>query len=318
MLLSAASNPHAPTLFAPAAAQMVQWTMAACRGHPVVCRMGDYVARHVAEESSGQFVDADRDHSILERTGPGIWSSSVHDFLLEAGAAIEGTVAGALVGDVRVLPQTVFGCASAAWNPQDSIPYVYHMFKGSWRQERPNILRVLLGTLLPGLFPLPEQKKAAPAQQQPVAPGSGQKAAQDSRKLRAAGVNGPAVAIVGIVPLAGAVALVGAVCYGVALHVGRRTRGGVGGSSAGSAGPAGRTRGLLSGSASHASLAALSSKSSGALDEPPLSSRSGSPLLRGEGEVACATGTAAQPPQTGFHHKRSWGSFSNLRSLQHL
>lgn len=60
---------------------MVQWAIASRPGHPVVCRMGQYVAKHVAEEQAGDFVDADRDHAILERTGPGIWSDSVHDYL---------------------------------------------------------------------------------------------------------------------------------------------------------------------------------------------------------------------------------------------
>lgn len=45
--------------------------------------MGQYVAKHVAEERAGEFVDPDRDHAILERTGPGIWSDSVHDYLLQ-------------------------------------------------------------------------------------------------------------------------------------------------------------------------------------------------------------------------------------------
>jgi hypothetical protein len=43
--------------------------------------MGQYVAKHVAEERAGEFLDPDRNHAILERTGPGIWSDSVHDYL---------------------------------------------------------------------------------------------------------------------------------------------------------------------------------------------------------------------------------------------
>lgn len=117
--------------------QMVQWAIASRKGHPVVCRMGDYVAAHVVEEQQGQFVDPDRNHAILERTGPGIWSSSVHDYISQAGGlTMEQLVAGGRVGDVRVLPQPVFGCASATFNPeQDPYPYVYHMFKGSWRAK---------------------------------------------------------------------------------------------------------------------------------------------------------------------------------------
>jgi hypothetical protein len=49
--------------------------------------MGQYVAKHVAEERAGEFLDPDRDHAILERTGPGIWSDSVHDYLRQVHTA---------------------------------------------------------------------------------------------------------------------------------------------------------------------------------------------------------------------------------------
>eukprot|EP00878_Enallax_costatus_P003344 GHUV01003552.1.p1 GENE.GHUV01003552.1~~GHUV01003552.1.p1 ORF type:complete len:731 (+),score=251.47 GHUV01003552.1:314-2506(+) len=129
--------------------QMVQWAIASRKGHPVVCRMGQYVAAHVAEEKRGEFIDPDRNHAILERTGPGIWSSSVHDYIREAGSqSVEQLVAGAKVGDVRILPQPVFGCASATFNPEyDPYPYVYHMFKGSWRAKHNNKVMSFISTL---------------------------------------------------------------------------------------------------------------------------------------------------------------------------
>jgi hypothetical protein len=128
--------------------QMVQWVIAAKRGHPVVCRMGDYVRAHVAKEASGEFFDPDRNHAILERTGPGIWSSSVHDYILEHGYNVTDVVAGVKVGDMRVLPQPVFGCPSSQFNPWfDPVPYVYHMFKGSWRKAPPSKLSLLVVTL---------------------------------------------------------------------------------------------------------------------------------------------------------------------------
>lgn len=129
--------------------QMVQWAIASRKGHPVVCRMGEYVAAHVAEEQQGQFIDPDRNHAILERTGPGIWSSSVHDYIKEAGSlSVEELVAGGKVGDVRVLPQPVFGCASATFNPEhDPYPYVYHMFKGSWRAKHNNKVMTFIRSL---------------------------------------------------------------------------------------------------------------------------------------------------------------------------
>jgi hypothetical protein len=106
--------------------QLVQWTIAARRGHPVVCRMGDYIARRLDAEEAGTAGEADRDHAILERTGPGRWSSSVHDYLKEQGVIPETLVGGGVVGDVRILPQSTFGCASNTVNRDDDMAYVYH------------------------------------------------------------------------------------------------------------------------------------------------------------------------------------------------
>jgi hypothetical protein len=157
--------------------QMVQWAIASRKGHPVVCRMGQYIADHVREEAAGEFVDPDRDHAILERTGPGIWSSSVHDYIKEfgSGVRVEDLVAGGKIGDVRVLPQPVFGCASATWNPtEDVLPYVYHMFKGSWKSKQPSKIVSFISTLYAKLH---HQKKQALA---------GQHAAQRAAALAAA------------------------------------------------------------------------------------------------------------------------------------
>lgn len=77
--------------------QMVQWVIAARPGHPVVCRMGRYVTQHVAKERAGLIRHHVRNHAILERTGPGIWSDSVHDYLRQ----------------VRIFRATSMGGASA-------------------------------------------------------------------------------------------------------------------------------------------------------------------------------------------------------------
>ncbi|GBF96338.1 alpha-1,6-mannosyltransferase subunit [Raphidocelis subcapitata] len=132
--------------------QIVQWTIAARPGHPVVCRMGDYVAAHVEAEAAGSLVEEDRDHAILERTGPGIWSSSVHDYLRQHGVTPEDLVGGGRVGDVRLLPQSVFGCASSTVNLSDPMAWAYHMFKGSWRLHEPGKLLQFISHLYAHLF----------------------------------------------------------------------------------------------------------------------------------------------------------------------
>jgi hypothetical protein len=192
--------------------QMVQWAIAAKRGHPVVCRMGEYVKHHVAKEQSGEFFDPDRNHAILERTGPGIWSSSVHDYIMEHGYNITDVVAGMKVGDVRILPQPAFGCASSTFNPEhDPVPYVYHMFKGSWRKAPPskvlhfleNVYRWLAGledldSMLQGWGPHDDvgaaDQDSGVADVAGAAPGSSSSSRSgnhllESRKLRAVGRN---------------------------------------------------------------------------------------------------------------------------------
>jgi len=154
--------------------QIVQWTIAARAGHPVVCRMGEYISRRMDQEASGAVSEEDRDHAILERTGPGIWSSSVHDYLRQHGVVPESMVGGGKVGDVRILPQSTFGCASSTVNLADPIAYVYHMFKGSWRLHEPGKLWQFITHFYAHLFDSPTSSKAAasPAVKQVVVPGS--------------------------------------------------------------------------------------------------------------------------------------------------
>lgn len=266
-------------------------------------------------------------------------------------------MSGALVRDVRVLPQTVLGCASSTWNPQDPVPYVYHMFKGSWRHEKPSGLRLFLARLAPALFPLPPEDKhhhnesgrggggagasAAADGSQKQQQGQGKQVA-DNRRLRmaaaaAAGrrVQAPQHVLggdltpsleLGAVPVLAVVLVAAAVC-GVALG---SSRGGGAAARMRAAGwlpVSGGGSGHGSGHGSHGSLQQLGGKCSGSLDEHSLlgmsqQPRSASPsaLLRMEAQVACVTGSAAQAPQAGRHsHKRSWGSFAALPgTLQQL
>lgn len=146
--------------------QMVQWSIASRPGHPVVCRMGQYVAKHVAEERAGEFLDPDRNHAILERTGPGIWSDSVHDYLRQVGnVSVEQLVGGGRVGDVRILPQPAFGCPTAVFDTADPLPYVYHMFMGSWKVSQPSAggLKVFIRKLSSSLHRTQQLKEGAPA-----------------------------------------------------------------------------------------------------------------------------------------------------------
>lgn len=94
--------------------QVVQWTMAARPGHPLLCGMRAAIraqlrqeAGHAAAPSHGvrlqlshqqqqyqlllQQHHSDDDHAVLERTGPGVWSRAVHAYL---GAAVAAAASG--------------------------------------------------------------------------------------------------------------------------------------------------------------------------------------------------------------------------------
>jgi hypothetical protein len=68
-------------------------------------------------------------------------------FLQVANASIEQMVGGGRVGDVRILPQPVLGCPTAVFHAADPLPYVYHMFMGSWKISQPSGLKVFLRKL---------------------------------------------------------------------------------------------------------------------------------------------------------------------------
>jgi hypothetical protein len=78
--------------------QMVQWVLAGQPGHTVTCRMGEYVQRHVERERSGAFAAMgwDVNRAVLERTGPGIWTNSVVDYMDKHGTLLEQVGEGGL------------------------------------------------------------------------------------------------------------------------------------------------------------------------------------------------------------------------------
>jgi mannosyltransferase OCH1-like enzyme len=93
--------------------QMIQWTMASRRAHPIVCSMGKAVRSFMDREETDQLdLDAKMGHdaSILLRTGPGIWTDGVQEFLQELQVSLDQMVGGGQISDVVVLPQAALGC----------------------------------------------------------------------------------------------------------------------------------------------------------------------------------------------------------------
>lgn len=118
--------------------QVTQWTMAAKKSHPVVCRMGAAIKAYVEEEAaSGNAIEAEHGHdaSILLRTGPGIWSKEVHSYLRQMGSSPEDVAEGGQVEDIVVLPQVAFGCNFRYWTETNNASMVFHMFNNSWKVD---------------------------------------------------------------------------------------------------------------------------------------------------------------------------------------
>lgn len=118
--------------------QITQWTMAAKKSHPVVCRMGAAIKAFVDHEAAtGNSIEEEHGHdaSILLRTGPGIWSQEVHKYLRQVGSTPEAVTAGGQVEDLVVLPQAAFGCNFRYWHKDNNASFVYHMFNNSWKVD---------------------------------------------------------------------------------------------------------------------------------------------------------------------------------------
>eukprot|EP01065_Artemidia_motanka_P038192 TRINITY_DN47044_c0_g1_i1.p1 TRINITY_DN47044_c0_g1~~TRINITY_DN47044_c0_g1_i1.p1 ORF type:complete len:934 (+),score=235.41 TRINITY_DN47044_c0_g1_i1:51-2804(+) len=126
--------------------QMVQWTIAAAPGHPVLAR----ALRRIGQlwRQKGRSLFGNRSANVMESTGPGVWSDAVSDHLKEQHGAVLGEKPfdsqsmqdlGAHVGDALVLPVKGFagtgdapkaGCRAAKGGE-----LVRHHFQGSWKDE---------------------------------------------------------------------------------------------------------------------------------------------------------------------------------------
>ena len=116
--------------------QWCQWTLAAAAGHPVL----EEVIAESARRIRGRV-----DTSIMELTGPGVWTDSVNRWLdQEHGrhwSEFTGLRAPVRVGDALLLPITAFspGAAHMGAGPTSSPDaLVEHLFMGSWRQTAPS------------------------------------------------------------------------------------------------------------------------------------------------------------------------------------
>ncbi|KAK5636438.1 hypothetical protein RRF57_012150 [Xylaria bambusicola] len=130
--------------------QFCQWTIQAKPGHPV---LRDIVSRITAEtlkrKKEGTFITKEK--SIVEFTGPAIWTDTIFDYLNDSRYFNMKRSAGKItyqnftgmtkpkkVGDVVVLPITSFSPGvqqMGAKDYDDPMAFVKHDFEGTWKPE---------------------------------------------------------------------------------------------------------------------------------------------------------------------------------------
>ncbi|KAI1259554.1 glycosyltransferase family 32 protein [Xylariaceae sp. FL1019] len=130
--------------------QFCQWTIQSKPGHPV---LRDIVSKIAAEtlrrKRDGVFVSAEK--SIVEFTGPAIWTDTIFDYFNDPRYFEMKNSAGEIsfrnftgmetpkrVGDVVILPITSFSPGVGQMGAQgydDPQAFVKHDFEGSWKPE---------------------------------------------------------------------------------------------------------------------------------------------------------------------------------------
>ncbi|KAK7915133.1 Initiation-specific alpha-1-6-mannosyltransferase [Apiospora marii] len=131
--------------------QFCQWTIQAKAGHPV---LRDIVTRITKEtlrraKLGGPFIS--KDQSVVEFTGPAIWTDTIFDYLNDGRYFDMSSSTGNItfqnftgiespkkVGDVVVLPITSFSPGvqqMGAKEPDDPMAFVKHDFEGTWKPE---------------------------------------------------------------------------------------------------------------------------------------------------------------------------------------
>lgn len=124
--------------------QLCQWTFASVAEHPMLAHVIQNVMQQLSTRTPSELLDAD----VLEVTGPGIWTTSIRDYLIQveglpAADALMGYVTALQVGDIYILPVNGFGDtprfrmagADRANDAGLSPRCVEHQFAGSWKED---------------------------------------------------------------------------------------------------------------------------------------------------------------------------------------
>jgi len=116
--------------------QFCQWAMASVPGHPIVHYMPYYIYRHMRYEHLGVDRYANPKVNILHRTGPGIWTEAIFDYIIREGFEPRDVLNGGTVNDVLFLPKDGFSYTEPLPNDIKDLPKrvkLLHLFYGSWK-----------------------------------------------------------------------------------------------------------------------------------------------------------------------------------------
>jgi mannosyltransferase OCH1-like enzyme len=130
-----AESPLWKTLYA-RPLQLCQWTFASMPKHPILKRMIDNVAKQTRK-----FINSKLGYSsVMDWTGPGVWTDTIFDYINETYHIESRTVSklqhGRLVGDIYFLPIPAFDPLAylmGAKGRTDPEARVFHHFHGSWK-----------------------------------------------------------------------------------------------------------------------------------------------------------------------------------------
>lgn len=140
-----------PRQWYPRPLQIAQWTMASSRGHPVLIDTLRRISERILAFSPEDDLSLDSTLSVVEVTGPGVWTDAVLQYLLskhglrwyDLRALGEDGMrpnVGDEFGDVKVLSVTGFSPGIGqfgAGQTEDRAAMVLHAFRGSWKADEP-------------------------------------------------------------------------------------------------------------------------------------------------------------------------------------
>ncbi|KAI7667784.1 glycosyltransferase family 32 protein [Hortaea werneckii] len=131
--------------------QFCQWTIQSKPGHPVLVDLVATITEETLKRKKASELDKQHMKSVVEFTGPGVWTDAVFKFFNNAEFFDMSTSKGNItwqqftgitqakkVGDVVVLPITSFSPGvgqMGAGEDDDPMAFVKHSFEGSWKPE---------------------------------------------------------------------------------------------------------------------------------------------------------------------------------------